>query len=179
MPEPEETGTTFIENATLKADAAARGANLPALADDSGLCIDALDGAPGLYSARWAGPAKDFDGAMARVCGLLEERGALAPDQRHAHFVAALVLAWPDGRAETVEGKVFGTILDAPRGTIGFGYDPLFLPDGYGRSFGEMSAQEKHGIPVDDGEALSHRARAFQILARRCFGPRRRGLDHA
>ena len=169
LPEPEETGTTFIENAALKAHAAASAAQLPALADDSGLCVHALDDAPGLYSARWAGPDKDFAGAMARVCALLDAKGAITPEQRRAHFVAALVLAWPDGRTETVEGKVFGTIVDPPRGPLGFGYDPMFLPDGHSRTFGEMSAEEKHGIPADGSEALSHRARAFQILARRCF----------
>ena len=169
LPEPEETGTTFIENAMLKARASAEGSGLPALADDSGLCVDALEGAPGLFSARWAGPDKDFAGAMARICALLETRGARSPAERRAHFVAALVMVWPDGRTETVEGKVFGTILDAPRGTLGFGYDPLFLPDGHTRTFGEMSAPEKHGIPADGSQALSHRARAFQILARRCF----------
>ena len=172
LPEPEETGTTFIENAMLKAKASADATGLPALADDSGLCVEALDGAPGLFSARWAGPDKDFAGAMGRICALLEARGARSPAERRAHFVAALVLVWPDGRSETVEGKVFGTLLDAPRGALGFGYDPLFLPDGYTRTFGEMSAPEKHGIPADGSEALSHRARAFQMLARRCFdGP--------
>ncbi len=172
LPEPEETGTTFIENAALKARAAASASGLPALADDSGLCVHALDDAPGLYSARWSGPDKDFAGAMARIGTLLAERGAVADDRRGAHFVAALVLAWPDGRTETVEGKVFGRIVSAPRGTLGFGYDPLFLPDGYNLTFGEMTAEAKHGIPADGSEALSHRARAFQLLARRCFaGP--------
>jgi XTP/dITP diphosphohydrolase len=166
LPEPEETGTTFVANAVLKAEAAARAANCPALADDSGLCVDALDGAPGIYSARWANG--DFAAAMARINALLDEKGV--PDaERRGHFVAALALVWPDGRQETVEGKVFGRIVP-PRGTLGFGYDPLFLPDGHTRTFGEMSAEEKHGIPADGSEALSHRARAFQILARRCFG---------
>ncbi len=169
LPEPEETGTTFIANAWLKAEASAMGAGLPALADDSGLCVDALGGDPGIYSARWAGPDKDFAGAMGTIERLLQEKGATTPETRRAHFVAALVIAWPDGRRETVEGKVFGTVVP-PRGILGFGYDPLFLPDGHTRTFGEMSAEEKHGIPADGGEALSHRARAFQILAKRCFG---------
>ena len=173
LPEPEETGTTFLANARLKAEAAAQAAGHPALADDSGLCVDALDGAPGIYSARWAGPSKDFQGAMARIETLLAERAARTDAARRAHFVAALVLAWPDGRRETVEAKVSGTIVQGPRGTLGFGYDPIFRPDGYTRTFGEMSAEEKHGIPADGGMALSHRARAFQILAHRCFGPTR------
>ena len=170
LPEPEETGTTFAANARLKADAAAVGAGLPALADDSGLCVDALDGAPGLYSARWAGPGKDFAGAMARIEALLAERGAHAPAARRAHFTAALALVWPDGRIEAVEGRVDGTIVHPPRGLLGFGYDPAFLPDGHRRTFGEMSSEEKHGLPADGGEALSHRARAFQLLAARLFG---------
>ncbi len=169
LPEPEETGSTFVENAEIKAAAAARAAGLPALADDSGLCVDALDGDPGLYSARWAGPDKDFSGAMARIERLLDDKGARSPERRRAHFVAALVLAWPDGRRERVEGKVFGRIVRPPRGNQGFGYDPLFQPDGHERTFGEMTAEEKHGIPADGSEALSHRARAFQIMARRLF----------
>ncbi len=172
LPEPEETGTTFLANAKLKAVAAATGAALPALADDSGLCVDALDGDPGIYSARWAGPDKDFPGAMRRICTLLDEARARDEAARRAHFVAALVLAWPDGRCESVEGRVSGVIVEAPRGTLGFGYDPLFRPDGHMRTFGEMSAVEKHGIPADGGEALSHRARAFQRLARHCFDAR-------
>ncbi len=169
LAEPDETGTTFRDNALLKAEAAAKAAGLPALADDSGLCVEALDGAPGIYSARWAGPDKDFAAAMARIDALLRERGAIEPETRRAHFIAALALAWPDGRRETVEGRVDGTILYPPRGHQGFGYDPLFVPHGHDLSFGEMSAEEKHGLPADGGEALSHRARAFQMLARRCF----------
>ncbi|MCW6509570.1 RdgB/HAM1 family non-canonical purine NTP pyrophosphatase [Lichenifustis flavocetrariae] len=169
LPEPEETGTTFVANALLKAEAAVAASGLPALADDSGLCVDALDGAPGIYSARWAGPSKDFADAMARINGLLDEKG-LAPAERRGHFVAALALVWPDGSQEIVEGKVFGQLV-TPRGPLGFGYDPMFLPDGYDRTFGEMSAEAKHGIPADGSEALSHRARAFQMLARRCFSP--------
>lgn len=166
LPEPEETGTTFLANAELKAEAAARGSGLPSLADDSGLCVDALDGAPGIYSARWAGPAKDFAAAMARIERELAGRGGTS---RRAHFVAALVLAWPDGRREAVEGRVEGTLVWPPRGALGFGYDPLFQPDGHARTFGEMSAEEKHGIPEDGSRALSHRARAFQALAARLF----------
>lgn len=167
LPEPEETGDSFVANALLKAEAAARASGLPALADDSGLCVDALDGAPGIYSARWAGPTKDFADAMARIGGLLDGK-AVAPEDRRGRFVAALALVWPEGTTEIVEGHVDGRIVP-PRGTAGFGYDPLFLPDGHDRTFGEMSAAEKHGIPADGSQALSHRARAFQILARRCF----------
>ncbi len=169
LPEPDETGATFLANARLKAEAAASAAMLPALADDSGLCVDALDGAPGIFSARWAGPDKDFSAAMARIDALLRERGALEKQARRARFTAALALVWPDGRCETVEGEVHGTIIYPPRGRQGFGYDPLFLPDGHDRTFGEMTADEKHGIPADGSDALSHRARAFQHLARRCF----------
>ena len=167
LPEPEETGTTFVANALIKAEAAAAAADLPALADDSGLCVDGLGGDPGIYSARWAGPTKDFSAAMARISALLDEKG-IATGERRGHFVAALALVWPDGTRETVEGKVFGRIVP-PRGTLGFGYDPLFLPDGHDRTFGEMSSEEKHGIPADGSTALSHRARAFQMLAGRCF----------
>ncbi len=170
LPEPEETGTTFVANAELKAEAAARATKLPALADDSGLCVDALDGDPGIYSARWAGKPADFAAAMARIDKLLTERGASTPDQRRAHFVAALSLVWPDGSRETVEGKVFGTLVHPPRGALGFGYDPMFIPDGYEKTFGEMTAEQKHGIPADGSEALSHRARAFQMMGRRLFG---------
>lgn len=171
LPEPEETGTTFLANAELKAEAAAREAGLPALADDSGLCVHALDGDPGIYSARWAGKPADFGRAMAHIEALLRERGASRADQRRAHFVAALSLVWPDGRREAVEGRVDGTVVE-PRGALGFGYDPLFLPDGHTRTFGEMTAEEKHGIPADGSQALSHRARAFQMMEERLFGPR-------
>ena len=164
LPEPEETGASFAANAALKARAAALAADLPALADDSGLCVAALDDAPGIYSARWAGEGRDFAGAMARIERELEARGA-APPWR-AHFICALALAWPDGRIESFEGRVDGRLVFPPRGTRGFGYDPIFVPDGHARSFGEMSAKEKHGLPSDDKLALSHRARAFQKLAR-------------
>jgi len=167
LPEPEETGDSFAANAVLKARAGARGAALPALADDSGLCVAALDDAPGVLSARWAGERRDFSAAMARVERELKSRGAPAPWR--AHFVSVLALAWPDDRVEMFEGRVDGRLVFPPRGAAGFGYDPIFVPDGHGRSFGEMSAREKHGIPSDGSLALSHRARAFQKLARACL----------
>jgi XTP/dITP diphosphohydrolase len=168
LDEPEETGTTFRENARIKAAAAARAAGLPAFADDSGLAVDALNGEPGIYSARWAGPGKDFSAAMQKVDTLLRERGAIAPDARRAHFVSALCLAWPDGHVEEFEARVDGTLVWPPRGTQGFGYDAMFLPDGQQRTFGEMSADEKHGLPPR-GRGLSHRARAFVKLAEACL----------
>ena len=167
LAEPEETGDSFAANAALKAHAAARAAGLPALADDSGLCVAALDDAPGIYSARWAGEGKDFAGAMARIERELKARGATPPWR--AHFVSALALAWPDGRLEAFEGRVDGHLVFPPRGTSGFGYDPIFIPDGHQRSFGEMTAVEKHGLPRDKSLALSHRARAFQNLAAALF----------
>jgi XTP/dITP diphosphohydrolase len=165
--EPDETGLTFRDNAALKAEAAARASGAPALADDSGLCFEALGDAPGVHSARWAGESKDFGAAMARV--EQELRAAGAPQPWRAHFVSVLALAWPDGRTETFEGRVDGDLVFPPRGTAGFGYDPIFRPDGHARTFGEMSAQEKHGIPLDGSLALSHRARAFQKFARACL----------
>ncbi len=168
--EPEETGGTFGANAQIKAVAAARAAKLPAFADDSGLAVDALDGAPGIYSARWAGEAKDFMVAMARVERLLQERGATTPDRRTAHFVSALCVAWPDDHLEEVEACVDGTLVWPPRGNAGFGYDPAFLPDGHARTFGEMTRIEKHGLPPL-GLGLSHRARAFVKLAEICLDP--------
>ncbi|MFB0492897.1 XTP/dITP diphosphohydrolase [Methylobacterium sp. OAE515] len=167
LPEPEETGTMFAENAAIKAKAAADATGLPAFADDSGLCVDALDGAPGIFSARWAGPTKDFTGAMARIFAELDRRGAA---ERRAHFVSALVLAWPDGHAELFEGRVFGELV-AARGSAGFGYDPIFRPDGHERTFGEMTADEKHGVDWQKGAGLSHRARAFVDLSRACLAP--------
>ena len=169
LPEPEETGDSFAANAKLKAVAAADVAKLPAFADDSGLVVEALDGAPGIYSARWAGPSKAFNAAMSRIERLLEERGATEPVQRKAHFVSALCVAWPDGHLEEVEARVDGTLVWPPRGAAGFGYDPMFLPDGHDRTFGEMSSIEKHGLPPL-GKGLSHRARAFVKLAERCLG---------
>jgi XTP/dITP diphosphohydrolase len=164
LAEPEETGDSFAANAALKARAGALGAGLPALADDSGLCVEALDRAPGIFSARWAGEERDFAAAMARVERELAGRAAPAPWR--AYFVCALALAWPDGRLDAFEGRVDGRLAFPPRGTAGFGYDPIFVPDGYSQSFGEMTAEQKHGLPADGSLALSHRARAFQKLAR-------------
>ncbi len=169
LPEPEETGTTFLANARLKAEAAAMAAKLPALADDSGICVAALDGAPGIYSARWGGPKKDFAAAMEKIEAELRERDCFEPQQRRAWFVSALSLVWPDGHVEEIEGRIDGTLVWPPRGDKGFGYDPMFLPDGHTRTFGEMTSEEKHGIPADGSQALSHRARAFQILEKSCF----------
>jgi XTP/dITP diphosphohydrolase len=168
LPEPDETGKSFADNARIKALAAARTSEKPAFADDSGLVIDALNGEPGIHSARWAGPDKDFRAAMNRIQSLLIERGAKAAEQRRAHFVAALCLAWPDGHVEEFEGRVDGVAVWPPRGTKGFGYDPLFRPDGFDRTFGEMNAEEKHGLPPQ-GQGLSHRARAFMKLAKACL----------
>ena len=156
LPEPEETGTTFEANADLKALAAATAAGLPALADDSGLCVDALGGDPGIYSARWAGPAKDFGAAMARVEAALAAAGAGSPQARRAHFACALSLAWPDAHVETFVGRVHGSLVWPPRGTHGFGYDAMFLPDGGSLTFGEMLPAATH--------AISHRAIAFRLL---------------
>jgi XTP/dITP diphosphohydrolase len=166
--EPEETGTTFQANARIKAVAAANATQLPAFADDSGLAVDALDGQPGIYSARWAGETKDFLAAMMQIERLLQERGAKEPAQRKAHFVSALCVAWPDGHIEEVEAHVNGSMVWPPRGTAGFGYDPAFLPDGHGRTFGEMTSIEKHGLPPL-GLGLSHRAKAFVQLAEMCL----------
>ncbi len=167
LPEPEETGLTFIANAELKALASAKGSGLMAIADDSGLCVDALDGGPGIYSARYAGPSRDFNAAMARLEQDIQATGAKPPYR--AHFVSAISLAQPDGEVVSFEGKVFGTLVFPPRGDIGFGYDPIFLPDGHDKTFGEMWAVEKHAIPADGSEALSHRARAFQAFAKACL----------
>jgi XTP/dITP diphosphohydrolase len=155
LAEPEETGATFDANAVLKARAAAEAAGLPALADDSGLVVPALGGAPGIYSARWAGPTKDFGIAMARV-----ER-ELGGKDRSAHFVAVLALAWPDGEVTTWRGEAPGHLTWPPRGERGFGYDPMFVPDGYDLTFGELGPDEKYQI--------SHRARAFAKLVEACF----------
>jgi XTP/dITP diphosphohydrolase len=168
LPEPEETGTTFRANARIKAEAATRASNQPAFADDSGLAVDALDGQPGIFSARWAGPDKDFRFAMNKIQTLLIERGAKSPERRRGHFVSALCVAWPDGHAEEFEATVDGTVVWPPRGNLGFGYDPLFLPDGQTRTFGEMPSEEKHGLPPH-GRGLSHRARAFLKLAEACL----------
>ncbi|MFQ5785668.1 MAG: RdgB/HAM1 family non-canonical purine NTP pyrophosphatase [Alphaproteobacteria bacterium] len=156
LAEPDETGADFAENARIKARAAARAARLPALADDSGLVVAALDGAPGIHSARWAGPGRDFSMAMTRI-----ERALAGIADRRAHFAAALALGWPDGHCETFEGRVDGALTFPPRGTRGFGYDPIFLPDGHAETFGEMDPDDKHRI--------SHRADAFGKLIAACF----------
>lgn len=156
LPEPEETEPTFVGNAVLKAKAAAAASGLACLADDSGLEVTALDGAPGIYSARWAGPAKDFRHAMQRVWDELGKRGA---QDLSARFVCVLALAQPDGAVETFEGAVDGTLVWPPRGEKGFGYDPIFTPAGHTRTFGEMAPEEK--------QPLTHRARAFAKLADR------------
>lgn len=160
VPEPEETGTTFRANAELKARAVMLATGLPSLADDSGLAVRALDGEPGIYSARWAGPNKDFALAMRKVEDALATKRAA---DRAAHFVCALALAWPDGHVEHFEGRVDGTLIWPPRGTQGFGYDPMFLPDGHKLTFGEMEPAKKHD--------MSHRARAFADLVAACFRP--------
>ncbi len=163
LPEPEETGTTFAANAALKAVAAAQASALPALADDSGIEVEALGGAPGIYSARWAGPSKDFAVAMRRVADELEARGAWSvPHGPKANFTAVLCLAWPGGETVLFEGKVFGHLVWPPRGSRGFGYDPMFVPDGHTLTFGEMEPDAKH--------AISHRARAFRQFADACLG---------
>jgi len=166
LPEPEETGDTFVANALIKSRTAAGLSGLPALADDSGLCVQGLDGAPGIYSARWALDG-DFGAAMERIRRELEARAA--PKPWRGWFVSALAISWPDGHDETFEGRVDGELQFPPRGTAGFGYDPVFTPDGHTRSFGEMSSIEKHGLPADGSLALSHRARAFQLLEKACL----------
>lgn len=162
--EPEETETTFAGNARLKALHSAKASGLPALSDDSGLEVEALGGAPGVYSARWAGPTKDFNYAMQRVEQALQEKFARDPDARRANFIAALCLAWPDGETEVFEGKVFGHLVWPPRGDKGFGYDPMFLADGEELTFGEMEPDAKH--------AISHRARAFALFVAGCLDKR-------
>jgi len=168
LPEPEETGTTFEANAELKAMASATASSLPSLADDSGFCVEALDGDPGIYSARWAGPDKDFAMAMRNIEEKLQQKGATTPDQRRGSFVAVLCLAWPDGHKELFRGEVEGEVVWPPRGDKGFGYDPVFRPDGHDRTFGEMSSEEKHGWSHTE-PALSHRARAFQLFSKACL----------
>lgn len=157
--DPKETETTFTGNAALKAHAAARASNLPALADDSGLAVTALDGDPGIYSARWAGEPRDFGTAMEKVRTALEEKAA---KDYSAKFVCALCLAWPDGHTEVFEGEVLGTLSFPPRGDKGFGYDPIFVPVGDTRTFAEFDPEEKH--------AISHRAHAFRQLVDQCLG---------
>lgn len=171
LPEPEETGTTFEANARLKAVAAATASGLPALADDSGVAVDALGGDPGIYSARWAGPDKDFSRAMRNVEEKLRLAGATTPATRTGRFVAVLSLARPDGSSREWRGELEGTMVWPPRGDRGFGYDPMFLPEGQDRTFGEMSAEEKHGwVPGSTRPPLSHRARAFALFAQSLAG---------
>ena len=163
FPEPEETGSTFAANAELKAVAAADAAGLPALSDDSGLEVALLNGAPGIYSARWAGAGKDFRVAMKRVRDDLENKGGWTDvPGPGANFTAALCLAWPDGPVEAYEGRVYGHLVWPPRGSRGFGYDPMFVPEGETLTFGEMEPAAKH--------AISHRACAFAKFASRCLG---------
>ena len=168
LAEPDETGMSFRENARIKAEAAATAAGLPAFSDDSGLAVDALDGAPGIFSARWAGPDKNFTRAMETIEQKLRERGDTSSERRKAQFVSALCVAWPDRHVEEFEARVDGTLVWPPRGHQGFGYDPMFLPDGHTRTFGEMPSEEKHGLPPR-GKGLSHRARAFVKLAEACL----------
>jgi len=156
LPEPVEDGETFEANAAIKAHAAAKASRLPALADDSGLVVEALGGEPGIHSARWAGRDKDFAAAMAKV-----EAGLKGQENRRAHFACVLALAWPDGHLESFEGRVDGTLVWPPRGDKGFGYDPMFVADGYDITFGEMDPAKKHTI--------SHRADAFRRLVAACF----------
>jgi XTP/dITP diphosphohydrolase len=158
LDEPEETGLTFIENARIKALATMRASGLPALADDSGLAVDALGGAPGIYSARWAGPDKDFAVAMEKVETELKATGN---QTRRAAFICALTLCWPDGHCRDFEGRVEGDLVWPPKGKLGFGYDPVFVPDGHSETFGEMDQAKKH--------AISHRADAFRKLVDACF----------
>ncbi|MEH6728155.1 MAG: RdgB/HAM1 family non-canonical purine NTP pyrophosphatase [Hyphomicrobiales bacterium] len=164
LPEPDETGTTFAANAKLKALASASATGLPALSDDSGLSVDCLDGDPGIYSARWAGPDKDFAQAMRNVQEAMLAKGANEPGKRGAQFVSSLCLAYPDGETFVFEGIIRGEIVWPPRGTQGFGYDPIFLPENHDKTFGEMTPQEKHGPRPDGGTGLSHRARAFALF---------------
>ncbi|MCT7665183.1 RdgB/HAM1 family non-canonical purine NTP pyrophosphatase [Shinella kummerowiae] len=170
--EPDETGTTFEENATIKALASAKASSLPALSDDSGLVVDALDGAPGVYTANWAEKedgTRDFAMAMEKVEKALADKGATDAKDRTARFVSVLCLAWPDGHTELFRGEVEGTVVWPPRGSQGFGYDPVFQPEGYETTFGEMSAEEKHGWKPSDAAALSHRARAFKLFVETCL----------
>jgi len=170
--EPDETGTTYEENARIKALASAMASGLPALSDDSGLAVDALNGTPGVYTANWAereDGSRDFAMAMDKLEKALEEKGAKTPDQRTGRFVSVLCLAWPDGHTELFRGEVEGHIVWPPRGNLGFGYDPVFKPLGYDVTFGEMPAEAKHGWKPGDAEALSHRARAFKLFVETCL----------
>ena len=156
LPEPVEDAPDFIGNAKIKALASATASGMPALADDSGLCVNALSGEPGIYSARWAGPSKDFNMAMTRVAGELGDH-----EDRSAYFVCALCLAWPDGHTEAFQGEVHGDLVWPARGDRGFGYDPMFIPTGFDITFGEMDPDKKHG--------MSHRHHAFVQLVDACF----------
>ena len=170
--EPDETGTTFEENAAIKALASAKASGLPSLSDDSGLAIDALGGAPGVYTANWAEKedgTRDFAMAMEKVETALTDKGVRETKDRTARFVSVLCLAWPDGHTELFRGEVEGHVVWPPRGTQGFGYDPVFQPEGYETTFGEMSAEEKHGWKPGDAAALSHRARAFKLFVETCL----------
>lgn len=175
LSEPDEDGDTFEANALTKAKSAVEATGLPALSDDSGLCVEALDGDPGVFTADWAqkpdGSGRDFDYAMERVEQALIAKGATNPGQRKAKFVAVLCMAWPDGHHELFRGEVEGQLVWPPRGTIGFGYDPVFMPEGFDQTFGEMPASDKHGWEAGRGDlGLSHRARAFAKFAQQCLG---------
>jgi XTP/dITP diphosphohydrolase len=167
LPEPVENGTMYAENAAIKAHAAAQSTGLPALADDSGISVALLDGAPGLFTADWAGEPRSWDRAMTRLHDELVKRGHQVVGAQ-ATFVSALVIAWPDGHEELFEGRCPGTLAWPPRGKAGFGYDPMFVPQGHDRTFAELTAAEKHGLPPA-GSGLSHRARAFMALASACL----------
>ncbi len=176
LPEPDETGTTFAENARIKAHATAEASGELALADDSGLCVDAIGGKPGVFTANWAsnGPVRDYGVGMRRVEDALQAAGATTPKERRGSFNATLCLAHPDGRDVLFEGRVDGTLVWPPRGDKGFGFDPVFMPDGYDITFGEMPSQKKHSW--SPGQAgLSHRARAFAKFVEGALGG---GLEH-
>lgn len=173
LPEPEETGTTFEQNAYIKAHAAAVATGLPAMSDDSGLMIDALDGQPGVYTADWATKGdgtRDFMLAMQRAEVAMQQAGATTADKRTGRFVAVICLCYPDGEAEYFRGEAEGTLVWPPRGELGFGYDPVFMPAGHDVTFGEMTAEQKHGWKPGMPEALSHRAKAFKKFAEAKLG---------
>ncbi|MCY0149538.1 RdgB/HAM1 family non-canonical purine NTP pyrophosphatase [Hoeflea sp. G2-23] len=173
LSEPEETGDTFEANAATKALASARASGKMALSDDSGLVVDALDGAPGVYTADWATMAdgtRDFAAAMQKVEDALQARGITTDAERTGRFVSVLCLATPEGEVSFYRGEAPGVLVWPPRGNSGFGYDPVFRPDGHERTFGEMTAEEKHGWKPGQSQALSHRARAFKLFAEQCLG---------
>ncbi|WP_336278729.1 RdgB/HAM1 family non-canonical purine NTP pyrophosphatase [Bartonella sp. CB175] len=168
LPEPEETGITFEENAYIKAFSAAKNTGLPALSDDSGMEVDALNGAPGVYTADWTlepNGTRNFLKAMQKIEDELQKVKAHSKNQRKCRFISVICIAWPDGYADYFRGSVDGTFIWPPRGDKGFGFDPVFLPDGYENTFGEMSTEQKHGWKLNDKTPLSHRARAFKLLA--------------